>query len=66
MSILTYTRKAKCKDCNYLRYYYKGKQKRHICTKTNTNKCKEDYVCSEFIIDGEHGYWNFIGQPDGL
>ena len=66
MSIITYTRKAKCKDCNFLKYYYKGKRKYHKCTKKDIDRCKDDYVCPEFIIDGESGYWNLIGKPDKL
>jgi hypothetical protein len=31
MSVMTWQRPAKCKDCINLRYFYRGKQKRHAC-----------------------------------
>jgi hypothetical protein len=42
MSIITYTRPAKCKDCNHLKYFYKGKRKLHFCIKRKKNRCLND------------------------
>ncbi len=33
MGVITYTRPAKCKDCEHCQYYYEGKRKFHKCVK---------------------------------
>lgn len=36
MAVITYTREAKCKDCDNFRYYYKRNRKAHWCIKHDT------------------------------
>jgi len=31
MTVITITRKAKCKDCKFLKVNYLGKRKYHVC-----------------------------------
>ena len=51
MTVITYTRPAKCKDCDNIRYYYKGKRKFHKCivldvpVRLNDNICRDNYKC---------------------
>ena len=62
MTIITYTRNAKCSDCNKLRRYYKGNLKRHWCLKHNTGARLNDIVCKEWNGDED---WNPSGIPCG-
>jgi hypothetical protein len=62
--MITYTRSAKCKDCKNLKYYYKGKLKRHKCIKRNINRCLED--SAGFCIDEKLFYWNPTAMPKRL
>lgn len=50
MSIITYVRPIKCKDCANLKYFYKGKRKFHKCIVFNENRCLNDnakFDCSD-------------------
>lgn len=42
MPTITYSREARCSDCEHLRYYYKGKLKRHKCIKINQPRSLKD------------------------
>jgi hypothetical protein len=33
MSVMTWTREAKCKDCEFIKYFHEGKRKFHKCIK---------------------------------
>ncbi len=53
MTITTWTRPAKCKDCKHCKSFYKGKLKRHKCkNKKNTFFDKQirlnDLVCNNW------------------
>jgi len=50
MTVISYTRRAKCKDCDFLKYYYKGKQKIHHCSLKNECRILNDYVCDEWKL----------------
>lgn len=55
MSIMTWTRKAKCKDCMFLKVKYIGKRKRHICDNNQSeNHLKpitlNDLVCDKWVL----------------
>lgn len=63
MSTITYTRHAKCKDCNQLKYYYKGKIKRHKCIRKNTNRCLNDLICEDCNLNVD---WNITAIPERL
>lgn len=63
MSIVTYTRAAKCKDCNNLRYYYIGKLKRHKCVRFNINRCMNDSICKECNLETD---WNPTSIPNHI
>lgn len=39
---MTVTSEAKCKDCNNLKYFYKGKRKFHFCIALNTRQTLND------------------------
>ena len=47
MGVITYTRCAKCKDCDNLKYFYIGRLKRHKCSYFNKNRCLNDSPKSE-------------------
>ena len=64
MSIITCTRPAKCKDCKHLKYYYKGKLKRHLCVKRNTNRYLND--SAGLCINEKLFEWNPIAMPERL
>lgn len=63
MSILTWTRSAKCKDCKCLRYYYQGKRKLHKCTRKDTGRTLSDPVCREYNPETD---WNVSEIPDSI
>ncbi len=63
MSKTTYTRSAKCKDCNQLRYYYHGNLKRHKCIRNNTNRCLNDPICNDCNLETD---WNPSEIPSKL
>lgn len=50
MTIITITRKAKCKDCEFITLQHYGKRKRFVCDKghglfkgKNSEICRDDY-----------------------
>lgn len=50
MSITTWTREAKCKDCKHISLLHYGKRKKFICDKKhglwngkNSHICRDDY-----------------------
>lgn len=45
MTIITWTRPAKCKDCKFIKRYMVGKSKRSICT----NPKSERYYPSPYL-----------------
>lgn len=64
MTIITYTIPSKCKDCNNLKYFYKGKLKRHLCVKRNMHRRLED--SAGFCIDEKIFDWNPVAMPKRL
>jgi len=53
MTIMTWTRKAKCKDCKWLNSEYLTKRKTHRCLNPmsecfNTQKTLNDLVCEKW------------------
>lgn len=62
MTIVTYTREAKCKDCKYISLLHYGKRKKFICDKEhrlfigkNSNICRDDYEYrSEYHIKDKY------------
>ena len=44
MGVITYTRKAKCKDCNYCSPFWKGKLKRHRCSNPQSERYGRKYM----------------------
>lgn len=48
MTVITWTRRAKCKDCEHIRYYYKGKLKRHKCIEKDEPRCLDDMICDDY------------------
>ena len=42
MSTITWIREVKCKDCEFFKYYMKGKRKYHKCTELNINVTLKD------------------------
>lgn len=64
MAIITCTREARCKDCQHLKYYYKGKLKRHYCVERKTNRCLEDSAA--YCIDQKLFQWNPTAIPERL
>lgn len=61
MSVITYTRNARCRDCKRLVCHYVGKQKRHFCTRFLYRRGKQDPVCNEYNPDTD---WQISGEPD--
>jgi len=48
MTVVTYTRDAKCKDCVHISLKYFGKRKRYICDKFEPlMKGKESKICRD-------------------
>lgn len=64
MAIITCTREARCKDCNNLRYYYKGERKLHMCVKKNIGRTLNDSAGS--CIDCMEFDWNPSAIPGNL
>lgn len=55
MSIITYTRSAKCKDCKFLKPIRNGNKKTHICDNIKSmfyaeKRTLNDYVCEVWEI----------------
>ena len=53
MTVITTTRKAKCKDCIYCTPYSKGKRKMHYCGNPRTEITKirlNDLVCRDWKL----------------
>lgn len=52
MSIMTWTRKAKCKDCKFLvAYSPKGKVKRHYCENKESEWTGKDRTLNDLVCD---------------
>jgi hypothetical protein len=45
MGTITWTREAKCKDCDNIRYFYQGKRKFHKCIAKDRRVCLNDKSC---------------------
>ena len=43
MTVITVTRAAKCKDCRYINRFKKGKQTRHRCSNSESERYSEKY-----------------------
>lgn len=56
MTIVTYTRKAKCKDCKFCKSFYDGKKKKHICT----NEESERYNSIIFLKNLVCSFWKLL------
>ena len=56
MTVITWTRDAKCKDCDHFRYYYKGKRKLHKCILKRESRTLADKTCygNNFKMREEH------------
>ena len=55
MSIMTWTRAARCKDCKFLFLFREGKLKRHACGNFNSEyhekkRALNDLVCNNWKI----------------
>ena len=51
MTIITITREAKCKDCEFISLLHYGKRKRFICDKEHSLcKGKESRICREDYV----------------
>jgi hypothetical protein len=55
MSVSTYTRKAKCKDCVFIFKYYVGNKKVHKCSNVYSERSEKhvrlnDFVCSKWSL----------------
>ena len=48
MTVITWTRMAKCKDCEHIRYYNKGKLKRHKCIMKDEPRRLDDIICDNY------------------
>ena len=53
MTVITITRRARCKDCKFLKPSYHGKRKYHDCTNEKSDWRKQrrspkDYVCDKW------------------
>jgi hypothetical protein len=57
MATVTYTRDAKCRDCDFFRYYYKGKRKLHKCIIKRESRTLKDKLCSENKFIMREGYY---------
>jgi len=55
MLVITITRDAKCKDCEFLRYYYKGKRKLHHCIQRGQQWRLNDPICGYYVA--RKGYY---------
>lgn len=44
------TRRAKCKDCQYLKYWHKGLHKLHRCTKKDQRRTLKDSICDDYLF----------------
>ena len=51
MSIMTWTRHAKCKDCNFLQRYNKGKLVRHYCANRLSEQFSKDRKLNDLVCD---------------
>ncbi len=47
MGIITWTREARCKDCDHFRYYKKGRRKLHKCILHRQSATLKDKMCFE-------------------
>lgn len=55
MTIMTWTRQARCKDCKFLYSFRKGKLKRHACGNLNSEfhekeRTLNDLVCKDWKL----------------
>jgi hypothetical protein len=52
MGVMTIIRRAKCKDCEYIRAIYNGKKKSYYCNKSVRMGTiyKSDAVCSDWKL----------------
>lgn len=55
MSVISYTRNAKCKDCKFCKSFMDGKKKRHTCTNAESKQhtaiiTLEDLVCDKWKL----------------
>ena len=51
MTVVSYTRAAKCKDCKFCKSFYDGKRKKHTCTNPESERytaviTQSDLVCT--------------------
>jgi len=51
MSIITYTRAAKCKDCKFLKPIVVGKKKIHECSNELSERFKKQITLKDFVCD---------------
>ena len=49
MSIMTWTRAAKCKDCSFLQRYNKGNLIRHYCSNRLSEKFSKDIRLNDIV-----------------
>lgn len=56
MSIITYTRKAKCTDCKFFEAFTIGKMKRHRCDNFDSPNFKQQRTVKDLVCD----FWKYL------
>lgn len=51
MSIITWTRSAKCKDCAFLKANYDKKRKRHFCSNEKSKQFAKQITLNDLVCD---------------
>ena len=51
MSIMTWTRKAKCKDCLFCKPEYLGKRKTHRCNNNQSEYFNSQITLNDLVCD---------------
>ena len=54
MTVIIYTRDARCKDCEFIRYFYNGKRKLHYCIQREQQWRLNDPICGYYVMRKEY------------
>jgi hypothetical protein len=60
MTVMTYTRNAKCKDCVYAEMIYVKLRRKHHCTNRKSKRFDEIITLGQFVCDE----WKIVREEE--